>query len=104
MKKPEIFFNPISGSSVLSITWHPGPLGDAVEANNGIGIGFFAHNGELLSVQFDDVEEKNDHQVLKFERYQVDVTVKKGKVSFVLHELDIKKNSKKRNAKNDEAA
>jgi len=48
MKKPEIFFNPIGGSSILSINWFPGyPLGDAVEAKNEIGVGFFAHNGDL---------------------------------------------------------
>jgi hypothetical protein len=85
MKKPEVFFHPISGSSILSITWYDGPLGDAVEANNEVGIGFFAHNGDLLSVQFDDVEE-DDHQFLEFDRYKVEVTVKKGKVSFKLDE------------------
>lgn len=84
MKKPKIFFNPIAGSGILSITWYSGPLGDAVEANNGIGVGFFAHNGDLLSVQFDDVEEKRDHQILEFERYQVEVSVNQGKISYSL--------------------
>jgi hypothetical protein len=94
MKKPKVFFHPIAGSSVLSITWHDGPLGDAVEANNEIGVGFFAHNGDLLSVQFDDVEE-NDHQFLEFDHYKVDVTVKRGKVSYLLHEIKPKNSVEK---------
>ena len=99
MKKPKIFFNPIGGSSILSITWFSGPLGPAVESNNGIGVGFFAHNGDLLSVMFDDVNEKQDHQVLEFDRYRVEVTVNKGKISYVLTELpkrSIKKASRRK--------
>lgn len=100
MKKPKIFFNPIAGSSVLSITWHQGPLGDAVEANNGMGVGFFAHNGDLLSVQFDDMEESRDHQVLEFDRYRVEVSVNKGKISYSATELGrsrkASKNTKKK--------
>lgn len=88
MKTPKIFFNPIAGSSILSITWFPGPLGDAVEANNGIGVGFFAHNGDLLSVEFDDVEEKKDHQVMEFDHYRVEVEVSNGKISYKLNELN----------------
>jgi hypothetical protein len=88
MKKPKIFFNPIAGSSILSITWFPGPLGDAVEANNGLGVGFFAHNGDLLSVQFDDVNEKHDNQILEFDHYRVEVKVDKGKVSYSLIPLE----------------
>jgi len=103
MKKPKIFFNPIAGSSVLSITWFPGPLGPAVEANNGIGVGFFAHNGDLLSVMFDDVNEKKDHQVLEFDRYRVEVSVSKGKISHSLTLLTepkkIARSAKKRNKK-----
>ena len=81
MKRPKIFFNPIGGSSILSITWYPGPLGDAAEANNGIGVGFFAHNGDLLSVQLDDMNEKKDHKVLEFDRYRVEASVNNGKIS-----------------------
>ena len=107
MKKPKIFFNPIGGSSILSITWFPGPLGDAVEANNGIGVGFFAHNGDLLSVLFDDVDEKNDHQELEFDRYRVVVDVNKGKISYSLIPLNARKkasrSSKKRAAEEDAA-
>lgn len=68
LKKPKIFFNPIAGSSILSITWYSGPLGDAVESNNEIGIGYFGHNGDLLSVQFDDVDAEQDQQLPKFDR------------------------------------
>ncbi len=88
LKKPKIFFNPIAGSSILSITWYSGPLGDAVEANNEIGVGFFGHNGDLLSVQFDDVEAEKDHQVLEFDHYKIEVKVNKGKVSFNLIETN----------------
>ena len=88
MKKPKVFFNPISGSSVLSLTWFPGPLGDAVEATKGMGVGFFGHNGDLLSVQFDDVNEKIDHQVLEFDRYRVKVSVSHGKISYSLNSLE----------------
>ena len=91
MKKPKIFFNPIAGSSVLSLTWFTGPLGDAVEAKNGIGVGFFGHNGDLLSVQFDDVEEEKDHQVLEFDRYRVEVSVNNGKVSYSMTQLGVPK-------------
>ena len=103
MKKPKIFFNPISGSSILSITWFPGPLGPAVEANNGIGVGFFAHNGDLLSVMFDDVNEKQDHQVLEFDRYRIEVSIKNGKIAHSLipvHETKkIARTSKKKTRK-----
>lgn len=92
MKKPKIFFNPIDGTSILSITWYQVPLGDAVEAKNEIGVGYFAHNGDLLSVMFDDVNEKEDHQFLEFDRYCVEITVKNGKIS---HKLEVKKPKKK---------
>ncbi len=84
MKNPKISFRVIGDSGPLSITWFPGPLGDAVEANNGIGVGFFAHNGDLLSVEFDDVNETKDHQILEFPRYKVEVSVNHGKVSYSL--------------------
>ena len=92
LKKPKIFFNPIAGSSILSITWYSGPLGDAIESNNEIGIGYFGHNGDLLSVQFDDVDAENDEQVLEFDYYKVECKIKKGKVSFNL----VKKKSLKK--------
>ena len=48
LKKPKIFFNPISVSTILSITWYSGPLGDAVESNNENGMGYFGYNGDLI--------------------------------------------------------
>jgi hypothetical protein len=58
-KNKSIFFKPIGGSAPLSIYFYEsGNLGDAVEANNEVGVGWFFPNGELLAVQFDDVEEK----------------------------------------------
>jgi len=44
-----------------------------------------------LSVQFDDVEEDNDHQVLEFDDYTVEVKVTKGKIT---HSLEHKKRKK----------
>ena len=84
--KAEVFFNPIEGSAPLSISWYHGPKGDAVEAKNKIGVGFFAHNGDLLSVLFDDVGEKKDHQILEFDRYRVEVMVSHGEIHFKLHD------------------
>jgi len=104
MKKPKVFFNPIGGSSILSITWFPGPLGDAVEAKNGIGVGFFAHNGDLLSAQFDDVDEKRDHQTLEFDRFRVEVSVNKGKISYSLVSLEPSKKTQRSSKKKDEDA
>jgi hypothetical protein len=104
MKKPKIFFNPIAGSSILSITWFPGPLGDAVEAKVGAGVGFFAHNGDLLSVQFDDVEESHDHQILEFDRHRVEVTVNKGKISYSMTELPSSKRASRGSKKRSKSA
>lgn len=81
MIKAEVFYHPIEGSSPLSIYWRKGPYGDAIEAKNEIGVGFFSQTGELLAAQFDDVEEKKDHQVLEFDRYRVEIFVSKGKIS-----------------------
>ncbi len=82
MKKPSISFRHFAGSGPLSIYWYPGPYGDAVEARSGAGVGWFAPNGELLGVEFDDVTFAHDHQTLVFtngESVEVDVT--RGKVS-----------------------
>ena len=82
MKKGKISFRVIGDSGPLSISWFQGPKGDAVEAKNEIGVGFFSVDGELLAVEFDDVEEKKDHQVLEFDRYLVEVSVNNGKISY----------------------
>jgi hypothetical protein len=63
MRNGKVFFNPIEGSAPLSISWSTGPKGDAVEANNESGVGFFSEKGDLLAVIFDDVEEK---KIIKF--------------------------------------
>ena len=88
MSKPKVSFRIIGESGPLSITWSPGPLGDAVEDRNGIGVGFFSPTNELLSVEFDDVNSKNDHQVLEFGHLQIEINVKSRKVSHNLIELD----------------
>lgn len=82
MKKAKISFRVIGDSGPLSISWFQGPKGDAVEAKNEIGVGFFSHDGELLAVEFDDVCEKKDHQILKFNRYMIELSVDHGQVSF----------------------
>ncbi|MGK5090224.1 hypothetical protein WDW86_21965 [Bdellovibrionota bacterium FG-2] len=87
MKKLKLSFRVIGASGPLSISWFEGPKGDAVEAKNGIGVGFFSPNGELLCVEFDDVEEVKDHQVLEFERYRVEVNVNNGRISHKLEDL-----------------
>jgi len=46
-KDVEIFFKPISGSAPLSLYFYPGQLGDAIEAINEIGVGWFSSNGEF---------------------------------------------------------
>ena len=99
MRSGKVFFHPIEGSATLSISWSTGPKGDAVEANNELGVGFFSEKGDLLAVIFDDVEEEKDHQVLEFDRYTVEVNVKQGKVSFELKtKLPVSRRGKKKNS------
>ena len=99
-KKPELYYNPIDGSAPLAIYWYDGPKGDAVEANNVDGVGFFGPTGELLGVIFDDVKEKKDRQKLEFDRYRVEIEINNGNVSHALTPLDspkkIVRSSKKR--------
>ena len=102
MKKAKISFRVIDGSGPLSISWFNGPKGDAVEAKNGIGVGFFSNNGELLMVEFDDVDENKDQQHLEFDHFNVDVSVNKGKIAYTLTEIPEKKvrNTKKSTSSN----
>jgi hypothetical protein len=82
MKKPSISFRHFGGSGPLSIYWYPGPYGDAVEAKDGSGVGWFAPNGELLGVEFDNVAFAHDRQVLVFANGErVEVRVARGKPS-----------------------
>lgn len=105
MKKASVSFRVIGDSGPLTISWFDGPKGAAVEANNEIGVGFFSDDGHLLCVEFDDVNEKHDSQVLKFDRYQVEVTVDNGKVSFALTTLRVpRKKPRSSKAKSKSAA
>jgi hypothetical protein len=45
MKKPRIVFRHFSGSGPLSIYWHEGPYGDAIEVTKGCGVAWLAPNG-----------------------------------------------------------
>ncbi len=81
MRKGKVFFHPIEGSGVLTISWTSGPTGDAVEAKKGCGVGFFSDSGELLCVLFDEVLSSQDRQTLEFDRYRVEIIVKTGKVT-----------------------
>jgi hypothetical protein len=66
MKKPTISFRQFGGSGPLSVYWHAGPYGDAVEAARGSGVGGFTATGEALGVEFDDVARERDEQCLEF--------------------------------------
>ncbi|NBU21533.1 hypothetical protein EBS43_09045 [bacterium] len=104
MKKGKVSFRVIGDSGPLSISWFQGPKGNAVEAKNEIGVGFFSESGELLAVEFDDVEERKDHQVLEFDRYQVEVTVEQGSVRFGVKEVKLTKRKQKRTSRKRKAA
>lgn len=84
MKKGKVFFHPIDGSGALTISWASGPKGDAIEAKQGSGVGFFSRKGDLLCVIFDEVQSDSDHQVLEFEHTRVEVKIKKGQVAYFL--------------------
>jgi hypothetical protein len=86
MKQGKVFFHPIEGAGQLSISWSAEPKGNAIEAKKGAGVGFFSRTGELLSVIFDEVQASEDCQSLDFTTYQVEVAVKRGKVSYKVHQ------------------
>ena len=82
MRKPRISFRHFSGSGPLSIYWHDGPYGDAVEAVKGRGVAWLAPNGELLGVEFDDVASPADAQTLELPNGDVvTVRVTRGNVT-----------------------
>lgn len=95
MRKGKVFFHPIEGSGPLSISWSARPKGDAIEAKKGEGVGFFSTQGELLSVIFDEVETFEDTQVLEFAHHRVEISVKKGAVSYKITGLKLKNLTKK---------
>ncbi len=81
MKKPRVSFRHFSGSGPLSVYWHEGPYGDAVEAAKGRGVAWLAPNAELLGVEFDDVTWAGDAQALHLPNGDVvSIRVKRGKV------------------------
>lgn len=82
MKNGKVFFHPIDGSGSLTISWSKEPKGDAVEANNGSGVGFFSSSGELLCAIFDEVQSAKDKQTLDFEHFAIEITVENGKVDY----------------------
>ena len=98
MKKAKLSFRVIGDSGPLSISWFQGPKGDAVEAKNEIGVGFFSEDGELLAVEFDDVSEKKDHQVLEFEHYRVEVSVHNRKIAHSLKKIGCSSKKKAKDA------
>ena len=86
MKKPEISFRVFGGSGPLSIYFYPGPYGDAIESMDENGVYWLSQTGALLGLEFDDVDEKSDHQILELpEGTKIEIDVKKGKVSVKTH-------------------
>lgn len=96
MRKGKVFFHPIEGTGPLTITWSAGPKGDAVEARNGAGVGFFSKRGDLLCVIFDEVADVQDHQVLEFVGYRIEISVRNGKVTYIAqNSLSVKRVAKR---------
>lgn len=86
MKRPEISYRPIGNSGPLSIYWHPGPYGDAIECKKGNGVAWLSPTGEPLGVEYDDVNVDNDHQALILpDDTKIEVFVKRGKVRVKTH-------------------
>lgn len=77
-----VSFRHFEGSGPLSIYWHPGPFGDAVEARKGSGVAWIAPGGKLLGVEFDDVAYDADDQTLELANGDVvGVRVRRGRVA-----------------------
>ncbi len=91
MKKGKVFFHPVEGSAPLTISWSSASKGDALEAQNGIGVGFFSEKGDLLCVVFDDVKVDDDQQLLQFENYFVEIHAKEGRVKYALKSVGSEK-------------
>ena len=66
----------------MAVYWFPGPYGTAHESKEKSGVYFETPTGELLGVQFDDVEAEKDAQSLTTKKgTTVRIEVKKGKIS-----------------------
>ncbi len=90
-KNPKIFFHPIDGSAPLSVYWYAGPYGNALESKELNGIYFLAPNGELLGLQFDDVNEAQDEQMMTIKSgTKISIKVNSGKIKV---KVDIKSNN-----------
>ena len=87
MKKGKLFFHPIDGSGPLTISWSSSPKGDAIEAKKGAGVGFFSEKGDLLCIIFDDVLSDNDQQILEFEHYRIELTMKDGNAVYQVGQI-----------------
>jgi hypothetical protein len=82
-KHPQLSFRHFDGAGPLSIYWFGGPYGDAIEADEGAGVGWFSPTGDVLGVEFDNIEFNKDHQTLKFGTHcSVTVSMKNGR-SFI---------------------
>lgn len=90
MKKPKISFRAYGGSGPLSIHWYDS-FGDAEEAIRGNGVCWYSPSGEILAVEFDDVEFSSDEQSLELRNgTTVHIKVKEGRV-----QVDMSQSSRK---------
>lgn len=80
MKRPDVFFENTGGEGPLSIYWQEGPYGDAVEADDGLGVVFIDDHHQVIAAQFDRVFSDHDHQILTYKNTKIEITTLKGKV------------------------
>ncbi len=99
MKKGKVLFHPIDGSGALTISWSSDPKGNAIEAEKGSGVGFFSETGDLFCVIFDEVKSDNDHQVLEFERFNIETIIKHGKIAYNVTQRKTPPHFRKRRSK-----
>ena len=100
MKSPTISFRVIGNSGLLSVSWSEGPFGNAVECKNGKGVVWLSSTGELLAVEFDDVQKDNDCQKLTApDGTVIELTVKNNKVNFEIFKKQSNKLSSDRRSK-----
>lgn len=100
MKLPSISFRVIGNSGPLSITWSDGPFGNAIESKQGNGVVWLSSNGELLAVEFDDVQKDTDHQKLTApDGTVIELMIKNNKVNFEIFKKRLNTLSSKRRSK-----
>ncbi len=94
MKKPKVSFRHFGGSGPLSIQWYDAPFGDAEEATHGDGVCWYSPSGEILALEFDDVDYAADDQSLELrDGSVVQIKVKTGKVHIEVHPNNSKDSS-----------